>query len=576
MLVIRGQSPEKTGVPVCASENGSQPKNVSDLFWPIADPLTQPRPPVMFSSRNHVSRQIKAAPFRTFASLLSVLLALCAFASQALAATYYIDNVSGSDSNPGTSKNSAWKLCPGMVGFSGSYTYSAGDVFVFKGGVTWTYVSGGSLLNVLNSNTAYTSDKSWYSGTAWDYPVLDGNAPAASIHGINLSNKSDVVIEYIKLVRIGHRVEGSGNAIACSGGSRITIRHNFLSPNSVNAIHYGSTGPASDILIHDNIIRQCGRLYVNGADHRLSNIQIYNNVMEGGWDYGPSPGYHTDGLMIEGSGVADYAIKDLQIYNNYFWGDWQKGATAQIYLTGTNAGNLKSTQNTRIYNNLLTCSNTAGSGGGALCGIRANFGHDNLQMVNNVIDFRTIAVPPSFGIVYYGTISNVENRNNIILGADNAIGYGTVGGNHVIDHCILVTPTGKKLIYATSAGQRWDTVASSQTGGGWLTGFGSTENPRFVQDVVGANHDSPAYGPLNGDWRIRDEESPAVGNGAALSSLFTFDMGKISRPLTNGSGTGWTIGAYEYIASSPDSPPVEPSSSTPPAAPSRARLASQN
>ena len=61
--------------------------------------------------------------------------------SWAGAATYYIDNVGGADTNNGTAKGTPWQHCPGMTGCTNncsSYSHAAGDTFIFKGGVTWT------------------------------------------------------------------------------------------------------------------------------------------------------------------------------------------------------------------------------------------------------------------------------------------------------------------------------------------------------------------------------------------------------------------------------------------------------
>src|SRR5437870_340435 len=68
---------------------------------------------------------------------LLILFGVVAFAAHASAATYYVDFVNGADSNTGTAKAAAWKLAPGMNGFAGTYAHSPGDVFIFKGGVTW-------------------------------------------------------------------------------------------------------------------------------------------------------------------------------------------------------------------------------------------------------------------------------------------------------------------------------------------------------------------------------------------------------------------------------------------------------
>ena len=93
-------------------------------------------------------------------------------------ATYYIDYASGSDSNNGKSTSTPWKRCPGMKGFARSYSHSAGDVFVFKGGVTWPYTT--LPLTIGYSGTSgnidtYTVDATWYTGGAYSNPIFDGN-----------------------------------------------------------------------------------------------------------------------------------------------------------------------------------------------------------------------------------------------------------------------------------------------------------------------------------------------------------------------------------------------------------------
>jgi hypothetical protein len=60
--------------------------------------------------------------------------------SAATGRTFYIDYVSGNDSNSGTAKSSPWKHAPDMntcAATCASVTPTGGDYFVFKGGVTW-------------------------------------------------------------------------------------------------------------------------------------------------------------------------------------------------------------------------------------------------------------------------------------------------------------------------------------------------------------------------------------------------------------------------------------------------------
>ena len=71
---------------------------------------------------------------------LGIIFALSFLPEISLAATYYIDFQSGSDSNNGLSTSVPWKHCPGdsnAAGTAKSTTPSAGDTICFKGGVTY-------------------------------------------------------------------------------------------------------------------------------------------------------------------------------------------------------------------------------------------------------------------------------------------------------------------------------------------------------------------------------------------------------------------------------------------------------
>src|SRR2546427_5305906 len=106
---------------------------------------------------------------RSFALILLVTV-------RAAAATYYIDFSAGSDSNSGTSTSTSWKRHPYMQGFTGSYSHSSGDRFIFKGGVSWpnacfniTVNNGGATGNP----DYYGVDTNYYSGASWSRPIWD-------------------------------------------------------------------------------------------------------------------------------------------------------------------------------------------------------------------------------------------------------------------------------------------------------------------------------------------------------------------------------------------------------------------
>jgi len=76
-------------------------------------------------------------------------------------ANYYVDKTAGDDSNDGSS-GSPWEYCPGMAGWTGSATLSAGDTVFFDNADTWTG-SGASIL-ICEGGVVYVGN-SWGAGT---------------------------------------------------------------------------------------------------------------------------------------------------------------------------------------------------------------------------------------------------------------------------------------------------------------------------------------------------------------------------------------------------------------------------
>lgn len=115
---------------------------------------------------------------------------------KAAATTYYIDYASGSDSYNGTSKATPWKHAPGMQGFSASYTHQAGDVFIFKGGVTWGETNWKMTVNGGGTNgdpDYYGVDKTWYTGSSWARPIFDAESASISGNGIMIQVEAGYV-----------------------------------------------------------------------------------------------------------------------------------------------------------------------------------------------------------------------------------------------------------------------------------------------------------------------------------------------------------------------------------------------
>lgn len=92
---------------------------------------------------------------------------------------YYVSSSVGSDSNTqaqAKNKTTPWKHAPYQVSFTGNYSHTPGDCFVFRGGDTWTssdyftIPNGGSSSSLMDY---YGVDQTWHSGSSWARPVLN-------------------------------------------------------------------------------------------------------------------------------------------------------------------------------------------------------------------------------------------------------------------------------------------------------------------------------------------------------------------------------------------------------------------
>jgi hypothetical protein len=160
--------------------------------------------------------------------LKAYLIALLLFcAVNATAATYYIDYTGGADSNNGTAKETPWKLAPGMQGClitdennnncrARTHATTAGDTFVFKGGVTWPKEAF-SFDWYFGNTTTFTVDATWYTGASWSRPILDGQGtePTASPEGtvamVRVYGTGHIVdnLEFTGMAQL-HGLRGSG------------------------------------------------------------------------------------------------------------------------------------------------------------------------------------------------------------------------------------------------------------------------------------------------------------------------------------------------------------------------------
>ncbi len=134
----------------------------------------------------------------------SALILAALIAPRAVSAnTYYVDCSGGSDTNGGTSPTNPWKHAPAMRGFSGNYSHSAGDRFIFKGGVACS--SSSFPMAISNSGSSgnhdyYGVDQSWFAGNSWARPVFDMGFTVVGGNGVPIPvTGSHITIDNIEI-----------------------------------------------------------------------------------------------------------------------------------------------------------------------------------------------------------------------------------------------------------------------------------------------------------------------------------------------------------------------------------------
>jgi len=198
------------------------------------------------------------------------------FSGSVCAATYYIDCAAGSDANSGTSTSTPWKHVPYMYTsrtgasiFTGSYTHSAGDRFIFKGGVTCGATSlgfGSIFMQAGGSSSAtdyYGVDKTWFTGASWTQPIIDMQTTMTDWYGNGQNYFTIDNLEFTGFYWTGNPNSTLVNYIGLGGGNNIIIEnctftgwtHDTYANNTFddfNAIDGAAASPWNDPLTVTN------------------------------------------------------------------------------------------------------------------------------------------------------------------------------------------------------------------------------------------------------------------------------------------------------------------------------------
>lgn len=399
------------------------------------------------------------------------------------AATRYIDYTGGSDANAGTSTAAPWKRAPGMKGVTGTaaaYVASPGDIFIFKGGVTWpvsafqwSITRSGSAGNPIT----YKSDAAWFAGGSFSLPLFDfqhtlvgaGWTQAAGV----LVAASYITFDGLELAN--HRAPRNVNGVSSWGSNAITIDNasNFTLTNctvrdwdqpttgtppagviwdgggGITRVNNGGSHVVSNCLFHqDNVTQKSGAAIWNIgtiSDTEIRNtptaIQFAQTVHDCNIHDLPDPAdpeQHSNVIIgydftaynnvihdiaaraqIIFSTPGQFGAGTLLVYNNVVYN------VAQPCVAIDTDGSNNPGAAARVYNNTLV-----GAGGSGLCIrviYRANGAFPTLAAFNNHYVTSGLAVGVNNTAAGYANVTSYTQGNNVTQTQPqaNAAGYTT-------------------------------------------------------------------------------------------------------------------------------------------------------
>jgi hypothetical protein len=506
---------------------------------------------------------------------LSVMLAMVIgsiflFCSQvAYSATYYASNTNCSDSNPGTS-TSPWCHCPGLSGWTGSATLSAGDTVYFDNSSTWTS-SSNQVLDVTGGVT-YIGN-TWGTGTRAVFKAT-GTLAFGVIRITSDDPTYETVVQGFEVnannqYADGIQINRSGWSVALTGASKIVqncLVHNVLSNGTAGYYQYGimispqsATTGVSNVQILFNTVHDIGRgaimLYPGPNNtYTLDNVLVRGNSTYNTGQEGAGLG---QGCIIKNN-VSNATIE----FNNFYGDNATYGTAIQInndvpsgsatgpigltirynILANTNGSNfyvqsqgVATTYQVDFYGNLVI---NAGLGYGAVI-TSSCIGSLAIRMYNNTFYGNWVEMDD-----YAATTTKMVFENNII--------YAAAGTVPLRDAYSKITSHSNNLYYLAGGGTLVTSGSNNYTSSN-LTTYEPTalsSNPLFT-NISNLPTGSPPFTGFTGTYGVNMQPSenglslqagsPGISYGINLGSPYNGSINTVTRPSTG----GWDLGAYE-------------------------------
>lgn len=495
--------------------------------------------------------------------------------SASWATEYYVDHTAGKDSNRGTQRQ-PWQNCPGMPGWNGSATLSAGDTVYFDSADTWSSSRSAPILTV-KGGVSYIGD-AWGSGKRATFRATD-TLKYASI----LINKDDptyrTVVEGFEIDMNNKGFSGNAAGLGVNWpiadgsliGATKTVKncvihdiktenenwygikvgaYNGYNTNKVEIIdcevyNTPATGMAiyasvatsasqiNDVLVRGCIVHDAGQ----GKVGEIGNgITLKNNVDNCIVEFCHSYNHPARGFQIDNTNGTD-APTNVKI-RNCITHDNGKGGIVILH-DGNKSG--------EIYNNLIFNNDANGGAPGVgLLFMSIMGGTNSFKVYNN-----TFYNNAEGGIYVQSSNANfntLEFKNNIICSAAGQYPFYNEMDGVITSHekNLFYSPSGGNIVrdgseyYDSGTVSLWEDSALAvdplfKNTSKLPSGFIRNDDGRMLPDTDGLNVAS---------------DSPARDYGVVLGSDYNSSINSLIRP----SSKNWDLGAYENNSNSSSLP----------------------
>jgi hypothetical protein len=480
-------------------------------------------------------------------------------------ATYYVDQMAGSDGNSGADPGTPWKNCPGMTSYSGTGTLRPGDTIYFNRSGTWP-VSG--------SEGVYLTGGVTYIGNSWGAASGKARIQAASDLEAGVVRFRDHPTA--ETVFAGFEIDGNGKVTtgvdinhrywSLMNGATKRLRdcevHHIWSNQALGQYKYGIIvsnwggvgGYAENVEIFDCVVHDTSRdglcLYPGDENEncRIKNITVRGcEVYKTGQDpdYGAGAGILVKGyvqnavieynyvhdtkgalMFVNGNERRHYGVgpTNIHICYNIFTGNTAHGA---IRIYDGRSG--KDPKDLKIYGNLVyNCPD----GGGLYIGSDLGNTLSLLTYNNTFYNAPVVIRENSAKVTVFEFKNNIVNYDGGVALTDSAGQITSHSHNLFFGHGeVLVRSSG--LDYHSSD---------------LLSGYeptASNRDPLFTNPANLPTGFTGTYGQEkapNFDGFSLQKGSPGINSGTALSRDFGGSINSLPRPV----GSAWDLGAYQH------------------------------